>query len=236
MRLVSDEYLDRIVDEETLAEYLEAELGPVTEFEIERHQAGHSNETLFITWGNQEFVLRRPPPGKKADTAHDVLREYRVMDALQKTDVRVPTTVLACDDHDVIGSDFYLMERERGDVIRNEEPDRFAAPDCRQQIGEELVDQLAKIHAVDYEVIGLGDFGRPKDYTERQVERWHKQFDWAFDVTASERAVPEIKEVGSWLNDNVPDSYSNTLIHGDYKLDNVMFGPDEVPDIVGIFD
>ncbi|MFC7157037.1 phosphotransferase family protein [Halomarina halobia] len=233
---MSDEYLNRIVDEAALAEYLDAELGSATAFEVTRHRAGHSNETLFVTWGERELVLRRPPPGTTADTAHDVLREYRVMDALQGTDVRVPRTVLGCDDHGVIGCDFYLMERERGDVLREDEPPRFATPERRRRIGEELVDRLAEVHAVDYEAVGLGDFGRPETYTERQVDRWHRQFDWAFDVTAAERDVPTIREVGSWLDDNVPESHPNALVHGDYKLDNVVFGPGAPPNIAGIFD
>jgi len=231
-----DGYMDRLVDEDSLAAYLEAELGPAESYGIDRHQAGHSNETLFVTWGDRELVLRRPPPGEKADTAHDVLREYRVTNALQDTDVRVPTTVSACEDHSILGSDFYLMERAEGVVLRDEEPERFADPERRRRVGEELIDRLAEIHAVDYGAVGLGEFGRPAGYTERQVDRWHKQFEWAFEVTADEREVPEIGEIGSWLDDNVPESYPHTLVHGDYKLDNVMFGPAADPEIVGIFD
>jgi aminoglycoside phosphotransferase (APT) family kinase protein len=235
---VSDTYLDRIVDREPLAEYLTQKVGNATEYTVKRHQAGHSNETLFVTWGDRELVLRRPPPGTSAETAHDILREYRVLDALQETDVRVPTTVLACDDHDVIGSDFYLMERETGSVLRDAEPDRFADPDRRRRVGEELVDRLAEVQAVDYEAVGLeaGEFGRPEGYIERQVDRWHRQFEWAFQVTTDERAIQAVERVGSWLNDNTPASHPETLVHGDYKLDNVMFGPGDDCDIVGIFD
>ncbi|WP_255152312.1 phosphotransferase family protein [Halorarius halobius] len=231
-----DDYLDQLVDEAALREHLTAELGPVSDYAVERHHGGHSNETLFVTWGDREFVLRRPPPGAKADTAHDVLREHHVMAALQGTDVRVPTTVLACEDDAVIGSEFYLMERVAGDVIRTEEPDRFADPPSRRCIGEELVDRLAEIHAVDAEAVGLGEFGRPEGYIDRQVDRWHKQFDWAFEVTADERPVPAIADVGDWLDDNVPDSHPHTLVHGDYKLDNVIVGPGDVPEIAGIVD
>ena len=229
-------YLDRIVDREALEAYLEEYLGPAETFEIVHHQAGHSNETLFVTWGDQELVVRRPPPGETADTAHDVLREYRVMDALQETNVRVPRTVLACENHDVLGRDFYVMERAKGDVIREQEPERFATPKRRRQIGEEMVHRLAEIHRVDADSVGLGDLGHPEGYIVRQVDRWHEQFDWAFEVTADERAVPEIAEIGDWLDDNVPDSHPRTLVHGDYKLDNVMFGPSDDPEIVGIFD
>ena len=126
------DYFDRIVSEASLRSYLAAELGPADRFEVSHHQEGHSNETLFVTWGDRELVIRRPPPGETAENAHDVLREYRVIDALQDTDVRVPATVLSCDDHSVVGSDFYAMEREAGDVLRDAEPGRFADPASRR--------------------------------------------------------------------------------------------------------
>jgi len=234
----SEDYFRRIVDVDALGEYLEAELGPVDEYDVRRHEEGHSNETLFVRWGNRELVVRRPPPGETADTAHDVLREYRVIDALQDTEVRVPTTVLACDDHSVIGSDFYVMERVEGDVLRDSEPERFRDPAARQAIGEELVDTLVEVHEVDYEAVGLeeGDFGYPPGFTERQVSRWSEQLDWAFEVTAEERAVPVLGEVREWLEENVPEDPPSTLVHGDYKLDNVMFGPGDDPGIAAIFD
>ncbi|WP_336345790.1 phosphotransferase family protein [Halalkalicoccus ordinarius] len=227
---VSEEYFRRLVDEEALRSYLEEELGPTDEFSIQRHAEGHSNETLFLTWGERELVLRRPPPGETADTAHDVLREYRVMDALQNTEVPMPTTVLACEDHDVLGSDFYLMERVEGTVLRDEEPERFAEPAHRERIGEELVDTLAAIHGVDHEAVGLDGFGRPAGFTERQVERWGRQLEWASEVTNEVREVPELDRVGEWLEANVPEEYPHTLVHGDYKLDNVSFAPGAAPD------
>ncbi|WP_129116562.1 phosphotransferase family protein [Halegenticoccus tardaugens] len=229
------EYFRRLVDEDALRGYLAAELGDAAAYEIERHEAGHSNETLFVTWGERELVLRRPPPGAVAETAHDVLREYRVMDALQGTAVPLPRTVLGCDDHDVLGCDFYLMERVDGDVLRDAEPARLGTPERRRRIGEELVDALAAIHGIDYGAVGLGDFGRPAGYTERQVDRWRKQLAWAFERTRDERAVPELETVGEWLADDVPSSHPHALVHGDYKLDNVMFAPD-APEIVAVLD
>jgi aminoglycoside phosphotransferase (APT) family kinase protein len=229
-------YVERLVDEDALAAYLEEELGPADAYEVTRHAQGHSNETLFVTWGDRDLVLRRPPPGEVAETAHDVLREYRVIDALQDTPVPVPPTVRACDDHDVVGSDFYLMARVRGDVLRDDEPDRFADPDHRRRVGEELVDTLAQIHAVDPEAVGLGDFGYPEGYTERQVERWAKQYMWAFQVTEDVREVPAVHELGEWLADNVPTDHPHTLVHGDYKLDNVMFAPGTPPELASVFD
>lgn len=234
--MTDDAYLDRLVDGESLAAYLRREFGPADEFDFERHAEGHSNETLFVTWGDHEFVVRRPPPGETAETAHDVLREYRVVEALVDTDVPVPRPVRACDDHAVMGSDFYLMEREAGDVLRDDEPERFANPEARERIGIELVDTLAAVHDVDYEAVGLGEFGRPAGYTERQVDRWTSQLEWAFETTADVREVPEIVAVGDWLADNVPETHPETLVHGDFKLDNVMYGPGTPPTPVAVFD
>ena len=234
------EYFERIVDKESLRDYLTAELGPTDTYDVRHHQEGHSNETLFVTWGEDELVIRRPPPGDIAENAHDVLREYRVIDALQDTDVRVPRTVLSCEDHSVVGSDFYAMRRQEGDVLRDEEPARFASPSARERIGHEAVDRLVEIHEVDYEAVGLeeGDFGYPPGFTQRQVKRWSEQLTWAFEVTADEREVEALYDVMEWLYDNVPDDdeYPSTLVHGDYKLDNLMFGPGDDPEIAAIFD
>ena len=232
------EYYARLVDEEALRSYLTDELGVPDEdrFKISRHRQGHSNETLFVTWGDREMVLRRPPPGETAETAHDVLREYRVVDALQDTDVPVPPTVLACEDHDVVGSDFYLMDRVPGDVLRDEELDRFATSGHRRGVGEELVDALGAIHAVNPASVGLDDFGYPEGFTERQVRRWSEQLTWAFQTTVDRREVPVLYEVMEWLEDNTPKEHPHTLVHGDYKLDNVMYAPGLPPELVGVFD
>ena len=228
--------LDDLVDRDALASYLEELLGPADRFEVERCDEGFSNETLFVDWGDDALVIRRPPPGATADTAHDVLREYRPMDALQDTDVPVPETLDACEDQDVLGCDFYVMRRLDGDVVRWSEPDRFARPEARRRVGEQLVDTLAAIHTVDHEAVGLGDFGRPEGFAERQVERWTEQFEWAFEETWDDRPVPTIKEVGDWLADNVPSDHPHALVHGDYKLDNVIWAPSDEPEIVGVLD
>jgi aminoglycoside phosphotransferase (APT) family kinase protein len=232
----ADDYFERLVDVDKLQAFLEEELGPTDSYGVERHEGGNSNETLTVEWGDREFIIRRPPPGETADTAHDVLREYEVMSALQDTDVPVPTTVAACDDHDIIGSDFYVMERVPGDVPRAGVPERFQTPEGRQRVGEELVDTLAKINQVDVEAVGLEDFGYPEGYTERQVERWHEQLEWAFEVTREEREVPALDRVGEWLSENTPEEYPHTLVHGDYKHDNVMFAPATPPRLNAVLD
>ncbi|WP_254538300.1 phosphotransferase family protein [Halomarina litorea] len=232
----NDAYLDRLVDEAALRAYLTAELGPVDEFEVAHHGEGHSNETLFVRWGDRDLVMRRPPAGETAESAHDVLREHRVISALRDTAVPVPPAVLACEDTSVVGGEFYLMDRLAGDVIRDREPERFATPEGRRRVSEELIDTLAAIHTLDYEAVGLSDLGRPEGFTERQVERWGKQFDWAYETTRADREVSHVDEIGAWLAANVPDSYEHTLVHGDFKLDNVMFAPGTPPDIEAVMD
>ncbi len=235
---MTDDYYDRLVDEGALEDYLETHLGPADTYTVEHHQEGFSNETLFCTWGDRELVIRRPPPGETAETAHDVLREYRVTKALSDHDcaVPVPQPLVACENHEVIGSEFYVMDRLEGDVCRWAEPDRFADPAARREVGVQLVDTLVAIHDVDHTAVGLDDFGRPAGYTPRQVERWRGQLEWAFERTREERAVPTLEDVGAWLEANVPEDHPETLVHGDYKLDNVMFGPGSEPRLVGVFD
>jgi len=233
---MTDSYADRLVDEDALRAFIAADLGPTETFDVRRHRAGHSNETLFVTYGDDEYVLRRPPAGETAEKAHDVLREYRVMDALQDTPVPLPETVLACDDETVIGAEFFLMAKLDGDVVRNDEPERFANPESRERLGEELVDSLAAIHDVDPAAVGLDEFGHPEGFAQRQVERWSQQLMWAFDTTAAEREVEALYDVMAWLQEHAPEDHPQTLVHGDYKLDNVMFAPGTPPELVGVFD
>ena len=117
--MTNPNYFDRLIDEPALQRYLETTLGSADEFDIDYHREGKSNETLFLDWGDYNLVLRRPPAGATAESAHDVHREYRILDALQETDIPVPQTVASCDDHSVIGADFYLMERCQGAVLRD---------------------------------------------------------------------------------------------------------------------
>ncbi|WP_254533600.1 phosphotransferase family protein [Natrinema gelatinilyticum] len=230
------EYLDQLVDEEPLREYLETRLGETDTFDVSYHEGGNSNEILFVTWGDADLVLRRPPPGKTASTAHDVLREYRVLSALQETPVPVPRTVLQCEDSSLLGAEFYLMERVDGEIIGYEEPDRFATPKYRRAVGAELVETLAHIHTVNFEEIGLEDFGRPDGFTQRQVERWSKQMVWIYEEKDHNRQVPALESLRDWLKNHVPESHHSTLVHGDFRLDNMMFGTGTPPELVAVLD
>jgi aminoglycoside phosphotransferase (APT) family kinase protein len=228
--------LDRpLVDPEALERFLDARLPGAGRVSVERHQAGHSNETFFVDRGQDRWVLRRPPRGAFLPTAHDVLREHRVLAALASTDARAPRPVIACDDETVIGAPFYLMERIDGVVIRDSLPDALSSDDDRRRIGEELVDALAELHAVDFRAVGLEGWGKPEGYLARQVRRWRGQLALA---TQFSRPLPTLEAVGEWLDANVPpaDDQRGAIVHGDYKLDNVAFAPGSPARLVAILD
>ncbi len=223
-----------LIDVPRLARYLAERLpGDDAPLTVEKHQAGFSNETFYVTRGAERWVLRRPPRGVFLPTAHDVLREYRVLSGLQGRGVRVPRVVLACEDPDVIGAPFYLMERVDGVVIREELPPALDTPAERRRISEELIDALAELHAVDYVACGLEGLGRPQGYLERQLRRWQGQLDLTLQRT---RPLPGIAEVGDWLRAHLPESGPPAIVHGDYKLDNVMFAAQAPARLIAIFD
>ena len=211
--------LPPLVDEAALAAYLDDRIPGEGELIVQRHQAGHSNETFFLSRGPDEFVLRRPPLGAFLPSAHDVAREYRVLTALRETPVRVPRTVLLCEDESIIGAPFYVMERKHGEVVRDELPDGIDEAG-RKVMGEELVDALVELHAVDFTSCGLDGFGKPTGYLERQLRRWTGQMELTLPYT---RPLPDLERLGRWLAEHLPESPPTTLVHGDYKLDNVMF-------------
>ncbi|HEY7873858.1 MAG TPA: phosphotransferase family protein, partial [Actinomycetota bacterium] len=228
--------LPPLVDESALAAYLAERLPGDGELVVERHQAGHSNETFFVTRGGRgggdEWVLRRPPRGAFLPSAHDVGREYRVLSALGETAVRSPRTILMCEDEAIIGAPFYLMERVRGRVIRSDLPEIFTE-EQRTAIGDELVDALVELHAVDPASCGLDTFGKPTGYLERQLRRWTGQMELTLPHT---RPLPELQRIGEWLHAHLPETAQTTLVHGDYKLDNVIFADRTPPSLVAILD
>jgi aminoglycoside phosphotransferase (APT) family kinase protein len=214
--------LEPLVDERRLATYLDAALpgglpGPLR---VDRHMAGHSNETFFLRSGDDTWVLRRPPRGAFLPTAHDVGREFRVLWALAGTPVRAPRPLLLCEDPSVIGAPFYVMERVDGVVLRDQLPEPFASDErSRARIGEELVDALVELHTVGWRAVGLEGFGKPAGYLDRQIRRWRGQLSLTEPLT---RHVEDLHRVGDWLEATVPTSGEATIVHGDYKLDNVV--------------
>jgi aminoglycoside phosphotransferase (APT) family kinase protein len=191
------EQLEGLIDIAALERFIRTHVPPQQgELAVERHEAGYSNETFYVSWGPKRWVLRRPPRGDVLPTAHDMLREYRVLSALVPTGVRIPRPVVACEDRSVIGVPFYLMERVEGTVIREQLPPEFAAMADRQRIGEELIDALAELHAVDWRSSSLVKLGKPQGFLERQLRRWIGQLDLTLPHT---RQLPGIHEVTSWL-------------------------------------
>ncbi|HEX6384015.1 MAG TPA: phosphotransferase family protein, partial [Anaerolineae bacterium] len=165
-------------------------------------------------------------------SAHDMGREYKVLSVLHQAFPYAPQAYLYCDDPEVIGAPFFIMERRHGVVVRREIPPEFAdVSDAPRRMSEALVDALAQFHAVDYEAIGLGDLGHPEGFIERQVEGWYKRWH-----KAKTEDVDDMDIVYRWLKDNLPQSRNFSLVHNDFKLDNVMLAPDDPSRVVAIFD
>jgi aminoglycoside phosphotransferase (APT) family kinase protein len=198
--------------------------------EIEPIGDGHSNVTYALRRGATELVLRRPPRGPLPPSAHDVLREARVLRALHGR-APVPRVLVECDDPAVIGAPFYVMERIEGEVIGDALPPVFDTEAERRRLGEQLVDALVTVHAVDWRAAGLEGFGRPDGYLERQIRRFSEL--WARNRT---REVPAVERVGRWLAEHQPESPAATVVHGDYRLGNVMYAPAPPARVVAIFD
>jgi len=224
--------LPPLIDEANLGDYLDDRLPGNGPFSIERHLAGHSIETFRMRRSGNTWILRRPPRGAFLPSAHDVGREHTVLNGLAGTPVRAPKPLLMCEDEGVIGAPFYVMEHVDGVVIRSELPEAFGAPD-RRRIGVELVDALVELHSVDPEACGLASFGKPHGYLRRQLRRWTGQLELTLPLT---RPLPDLERAGEWLRGNLPESGAHTIVHGDYKLDNVAFATNPPARLVAIFD
>ncbi|WP_433335061.1 phosphotransferase family protein [Spirillospora sp. CA-294931] len=202
---------------------------------------GRSNLTYAITLdGGRKIVLRRPPLGHVQPTAHDMGREYRVLSALGTgSDVPVPRTLAFCEDEDVIGARFYLMDHVEGRVLRTPEDAVDLTPEQAEGLSERLVEALAAIHTVDVEAVGLGDFGRPSGYMTRQLARWGKQWTGsqeAIRATGTDRALPEYDRLVARLTARLPAEAPARLVHGDFRLDNALARLDPEPRIAAVVD
>ena len=216
-----------------LETYLVAHLpgagGPLV---VEQFPSGFSNLTYLLRLGTRELVLRRPPFGANIKSAHDMGREYRVLSGLHRVYAKVPQTLLYCDDEEVIGAPFYVMERLHGVILRGRPSARLdLAPETMRSIAVAAVDNLAAIHAVDYAAAGLGDLGRPDGYVARQIEGWTKRY-----RAAQTDEMADIEHVIDWLGANLPPDAGAALIHNDYKFDNLMLNPANLGEIVAVLD
>jgi aminoglycoside phosphotransferase (APT) family kinase protein len=192
---------------------------------------GHSNVTYLIERGDTEVVLRRPPRPPLPPSAHDVLREARLLRALRSTPARVPHVLAVCEDLSTIGAPFYLMERIDGEVIVTSVPEALDTPVERRRIGEQLIDSLVEIHGVDWRAAGLEGFGKPTGYLERQLRRFNGL--WELNKT---REIPAVETVGDWLAVHVPDSPPATIVHGDYRLGNTIFALERPATLTAVLD
>jgi aminoglycoside phosphotransferase (APT) family kinase protein len=212
--------------EEYLAEKLSGFSGPLT---VREFKGGQSNPTYEIESPSGRWVVRRKPPGKLLPSAHAVEREYRVIAAVNQIDYPAPRAHVLCEDPDVIGTPFYVMERVEGRVLWDPLlPGQ--TPDERRAIYASLTEAMAQLHQADYEALGLADFGRPGNYFARQIGRWSKQY-----VASETKQVPEMDRLMEWLPENIPDDDTTTLVHGDFKLDNTIVHATE-PRVIAVLD
>jgi aminoglycoside phosphotransferase (APT) family kinase protein len=215
--------------ERCLQERLPAAAGPLV---IEQFPSGYSNLTYLLRLGATELVLRRGPFGNQVKTAHDMGREYRVLSALAGVYPLAPRPYFYCDDVAVLGAPFYVMERRRGIILRRRLPRGLSLePATARALGIAVVDALAALHALDYQAAGLASLGKPDGYVARQVNGWAERY-----VKARTHDVPAMESVSRWLVERIPRESGASLIHNDYKYDNLILDPGDLTRIVAVLD
>jgi aminoglycoside phosphotransferase (APT) family kinase protein len=199
---------------------------------VEQFPSGHSNLTYLVRLGEREIVLRRPPFGSKVKTAHDMGREVRVLSKLHAAYPAAPEVLFFCDDLSILGAPFYLMEPIRGIIIRRDPPVGLPFPaETARRLSESFVDNLVRLHSLDYAAIGLGDLGKPQGYLERQVRGWTERY-----YGSQSHDLPEVERISTWLGDHMPATSEGALIHNDYKYDNLVLDPSDINRILGVLD
>ncbi len=217
-----------------LEAYLREELPELAgAFDVLQFPNGSANLTYLVRFGEQQLVVRRPPFGQLAPGAHDMRREFRAVDALSKHFDRAPRAYVFCDDHDVIGSDFLVVEYRRGVVVWDHVPTSMVHhADAARRIGFAVVDALADLHNLDPDEVGLSDLGRPHGFVERQVAGWRKRWD-----LVDTGRVPQMATVGARLAETMPAVATRvSVLHNDYKIDNCQFDPADPDRVTSIFD
>ncbi len=221
------------LDAERLAAYLCARVpgaeGPLV---VEQFPSGFSNLTYLLRLGDRALVLRRPPFGAKIRSAHDMGREYTILSRLAPVYPKAPKPLLYCEDEAVIGAPFYVMERVEGVILRAKMPEAMTPPPDRMAaIAGAFVETLAELHAVDYAAAGLGELGRPEGYVRRQVEGWARRY-----RKARTDDVPAVERAAAWLAANLPPESGASLIHNDFKYDNLVLAPDDWTRVLAVLD
>jgi aminoglycoside phosphotransferase (APT) family kinase protein len=200
---------------------------------VEQFPGGHSNLTYLLRFGAQEFVLRRPPFGPVPARAHNMAREYRVLESVHPVFPLAPRPFVLCEDPAISGSVFYIMERRHGVVVRYEEPPQLAnQPAERRRVSEALVEALSALHLIDIRAPQLAALGKPAGFVERQVRGWTER--WKLSQTSD---LPQMDQLAKWLTARLPeDATKPTLVHGDFKLDNIMLDAKDIGRTVAVFD
>ncbi len=218
---------------EQLTAYLRQQFAGSTEsLTVEQFPHGFSNLTYLVRLGDKELVLRRPPFGNKVASAHDMSREFRMLTRLSEVYPAAPRPELYCADDAVIGCPFYLMERRHGLILRKKLPEGITIDrNTARRMSQNLIDNLATLHAIDYQTAGLSEMGKPEGYVQRQVSGWTKRY-----VQAQTAVVPAMDEVAHWLNEHLPAESGASVIHNDYKYDNVMLDSNDFTKIVAVLD
>lgn len=230
-----EEPIEVLVPSDGIVRYLNDTFGTNNDqVEVGRLGEGHSNLTFLVRRGSDQWVLRRPPRGDILPGTHEMHREFRIMAAIQRAGmpVPVPRQIALCEDASYIGAPFFLMEPIDGVCIRAAAPPQFDADEHRRRLGQQLVDRLADVHALDWRAVGLESLARkPDEFLARNLVRMQQLYDMI-----RHREVPEIDRAGDWLRANAPEQTATTLTHGDYKLDNVLFSAAPPPEIVAVLD
>lgn len=220
------------LDTTALAAFLDDVVGDHVPIRVERMRGGGSCEVFAVDRGDARWVLRRAPRRANTKTAHDVLREHRILDAIKDERVRIARPIAACADPEVFGAPFYVMERIDGVPIRTNVPESWAAaPEEHGRAVLDLVDALVEIHAVDWKACGLGDFEHKPGYLGRQIDRWLVQL-----ASYEGRELDGAQRIAAWLRERLPDEQPQVLCHGDYKLDNALFSTDLPPRLLAVVD
>lgn len=218
------------LDMPTLVSYLRNRMDVSGKLTIQQFSFGQSNPTYLLTDCNKTYVLRKKPPGKLLPSAHAVEREYRILKTLEKTDVPVPKMILLCKDAAIIGTPFYIMEHVEGRIFRNPSLPDMASRKERFAIYDAMNETLARIHKVDWQAMGLGNYGKPGNYMIRQVGKWSKQY-----MASKTDPIQSMDNLMEWLPQNIPDDDRTTIVHGDFRLENMVLHLTE-PKVVAVLD
>lgn len=198
---------------------------------IRQFPSGHSNLTYSISIGEREMVLRRPPFGSKVKSAHDMGREYHVLSKLHIA-YPAPKPLLQCTDESVLGAPFYIMERVHGIILRRDVPPELQLdPPTAKRLSESFIDNLAALHQLDYQALGLGGLGRPQGYLERQVKGWIERY-----YGSKTHELPEVETISAWIKAHMPTQTGASLVHNDYKYDNMVLSSEDLTRIVAVLD